>query len=418
MDKRLQESWESCVKCGICRSVCPVFKEEKSEPYVARGHITLLSELIKGNIDFKEKQAKDYLYKCLLCTTCVEACPNNSETDTIVEIARHEVIKQHGLATYKKIMAKVMKSRALMDFSFKNAAMFSSFLFNKKSDTSRKSLQLNINTPIMKKGRLIPSISKQTFLQKYKAYDKNNGEISLFPGCLINYTYTEIGDAFVSILNKLNIQFNVPQKQLCCGAPIYFSGNFEDSAYLARKNIELFLSLNSRFIAVMEPTCASMIKNDYVKLFMYLEDKIFEEKAKEVAEKIIDPIKYLYDYTDILSRLKNTNISTTYHDPCHLKRAQNIKKEPRAMLSKASNFSEMKEADRCCGNGGTFSLDYRETSMKIASRKVKNIENSRADYLVTGCSACIMQLSEALHIAQDDHIKTIHTLELIDMAID
>ncbi len=417
MDKRLNKTWESCVKCGICRSVCPVFKEEKSEPYVARGHITLLSELIKGNIGFKEHEAKDYLYKCLLCTTCVEACPNNSETDTIVEIARHEVIKHHGLPLYKKIMARVLKNRQMMDFAFKNAAMFSSFMFKKNSDTSRASLETKIKTPVMEKGRLIPKLSKKSFMQKYAEYSDSKATLALFPGCLINYTYTEIGDAFVSILKKLNITFNVPKKQLCCGAPVYFAGNFEDAAYLAKKNLDLFENLDIEFIAVMEPTCASMIKNDYVKLFMYLEDKEYEKKARDIAEKIIDPVKYLYDYTNIAESINNTNLKTTYHDPCHLKRAQNIKEEPRFFIKKASNFSEMKEADRCCGNGGTFSIDYRETSMKIASRKVRNIENSKADYLVTGCSACIMQLSEALHKHGDDHIKTIHTLELIEKAL-
>jgi len=418
LDSRLKETWESCVKCGICRSVCPVFKEEKSEPYVARGHITLLSELVSGNVDFSEYEAKDYLYKCLLCTTCVEACPNNSETDTIVEIARHEVIKHHGLPLYKKIMAILLKDRALMDFAFRNATLFSSFLFKRNDDSSRASLKTKFETPIMEKGRLIPKLTKKTFLQKYKDYSDNYGYLSLFPGCLINYTYTEIGDAFVNILKKLDISFRVPQKQLCCGAPVYFAGNFEDAAILARKNIDLFSRVNSRYIIVMEPTCASMIKNDYPKLFMYLEDKEYEKKARDLAKKVLDPVKFLYDNTDILDRLKHLDMKTTYHDPCHLKRAQNIKDEPRAFIKKASNFTEMKEADRCCGNGGTFSIDYRETSLKIASRKVEHIENSKADYLVTGCSACIMQLSEILHRHEDDHIKTIHTLELIDMALD
>ncbi len=45
MDEKLKQEWESCVKCGLCRSVCPVFKELRQEPFVARGHISLLSIL-------------------------------------------------------------------------------------------------------------------------------------------------------------------------------------------------------------------------------------------------------------------------------------------------------------------------------------------------------------------------------------
>ncbi len=416
MDRRLYETWESCVKCGICRSVCPVFKEEKTEPYVARGHITLLSEFVKGNIDFDEETSKDYLYKCLLCTTCVESCPNNSETDTIVEIARHEVIKKHGLPTYKKVMSKLLKSRKLMDFAFKSASTFSNY-FTSSLELPRKGINLKFSIKGIDKNRVLPPLSKKTFLEKYGS-DSREAEIAIFPGCLINYTYVEIGDAFVEILRKLNIQYTVPSTQLCCGAPIYFSGNFEDAQFLAKKNIELFLSLDVEKIVVLEPTCASMIKIDYPKLFMYFEDRKWEEKARKVAEKIADPISFLYSKGELKGKLKKLNIKTTYHDPCHLKRALKIKEEPREFLSMTTNFREMEDADRCCGNGGTFSLDYRDTSLKIASRKVKGIIESKADYLITSCSACIMQFTDILNLENKKHIRIKHLLEIINEALE
>jgi glycolate oxidase iron-sulfur subunit len=416
MDKRIIESIESCVKCGICRSVCPVFKEEKTEPFVARGHISLLGELLKGNIDFSEKESKDYLYKCLLCTTCVEACPNDSPTDMIVELARSKVIEKHGLPLYKQIMAKVMKSRKLMDFSYKSAGYFSKFMFNPQEKASRPGATLKINTPYMDKNSLLPPIQKkQTFIEKYgsdrKAY------VALFPGCLINYSYVEIGDALVNILNKLKIDFMVPKNQLCCGAPIYASGNLKDAEYLAKKNIEIFEKLDVEFILVLEPTCGSFMVHEYERLFIWLEDKKWEERAKNIAKKIIDPVKFLYKKTDLKDKLQKLDIKTTYHDPCHLKRTQKISSEPRFFIEKISNFTEMKDADRCCGNAGTFSVDYPELSQKIASHKVKNIIDSKAKYLVTGCSACMMQLSSALHSNKKDNIKTIHTLELIEKAL-
>ncbi len=416
MDKRIIDSINSCVKCGICRSVCPVFKETKEEPFVARGHITLLGELIKGNADFSEKESKDYLYKCLLCTTCVEACPNDSPTDMIVEFARSKVIEKHGLPLYKRIMAVVMKNRKLMDFSYKSAGYFSHFLFNFQENSSRPGATLRLNTPYMDKNTLLPQVKKkQTFIDKYEESAK--ADVALFPGCLINYAYTEIGDALVNILNKLKISFTVPKNQLCCGAPVYASGNLKDAEYMAKKNIEIFEKLDVNFILVLEPTCGSFMVHEYARLFVWLEDKKWEERAKKIAKKITDPVKFLYENTDLKDKLHKTGLKTTYHDPCHLKRTQKISKEPRFFIDKTSVFTEMKEADRCCGNAGTFSVDYPELSQKIASHKVENIIDSKAEYLVTGCSACIMQLSGALHRAKKDNIKTVHTLELINMAL-
>ncbi|MGC8501764.1 (Fe-S)-binding protein [Desulfurella sp.] len=416
MDERLKKEWESCVKCGLCRSVCPVFKELRQEPFVARGHISLLSEFIKGNFDFDSEKSKDYLYKCLLCTSCVEACPNDSGTDTIVEIARRRIVELHGLPLYKKVMAKILLNRNLMDLSALSANLLSVFLFNKNTNTSRQSNSLKIKLPFVDKDRLLPPLAPKTFYHKYESYGKN-AKISIFPGCLINYTYVKIGDAFINILHKLNISYLIEKKASCCGAPIYFSGNFDDAKILAKRNIDLFYNQDIDYLVVLEPTCASMMKFDYPKLFMYFEDKEYTKKATEFAEKIIDPVKYLYDNTDIKDRLKDTGLTVTYHDPCHLKRTQKVKNEPRDLIKHAAKFKEMKEADRCCGNGGTFSIDYRDLSLKIASRKIDNILDSKAQALVTGCSACIMQLSEALHIAGHDEIKTLHTLELIDKSL-
>ena len=416
MDRRITESINSCVKCGICRSVCPVFKEEKAEPFVARGHITLLGELIKGSIDFDEKESKDYLYKCLLCTTCVEACPNDSPTDMIVEFARNRVIEKHGLPLYKRIMARVMKNRQLMDFAYKSAGYLSGFLFNEKKEASRAGAALKVNTPYLSKNELLPPVTnKKTFIEKYKS--KGRAKVALFPGCLINYAYTEIGDALVKILKKLKISFIVPQNQLCCGAPIYASGNLKDAEYLAKKNIEIFEALDVEYILVLEPTCASFMVHEYERLFVWLEDKQWEKRAAKIAKKIVDPVKFLYEHTDLAKMIKKLDIKTTYHDPCHLKRTQKISNEPRFFIDKASNFTDMKEADRCCGNAGTFSVDYPELSKKIASHKVKNIVDAEAEYLVTGCSACMMQLSGALHRDGRDGIKTIHTIELIYKAL-
>ena len=171
-------------------------------------------------------------------------------------------------------------------------------------------------------------------------------------------------------------------------------------------------------IVVLEPTCASMIKIDYPKLFMYFEDKEWKEKARKVAEKITDPISFLYSKDKLKEKLKKLNIKTTYHDPCHLKRTLKIKEEPREFLSMTTNFREMEDADRCCGNGGTFSLDYRDTSLKIASRKVKGIVESKADYLITSCSACIMQLADILSLENKKHIKIKHLLEIINEALE
>ena len=422
--KPIEESWDSCVKCGICRSVCPVFKEKKEEPFVARGHITLIQELIKGSIDFSSKKAKNYLGECLLCTTCVESCPNDAHTDLAVVAARITVNKIHGVPLYKKIMAKTMSSRKLLDLSVRLGNIFSPAIFKTVKDVPREGVNVKIKNPIVEKDRLLMPISKKTFLNSYPDVIKGTGgkKVAIFIGCAVNYAYTEVGDALIDILERLGIEIVIPKAQVCCGGPIYYSGMVDKAEKLAKKNIKLFETIEADAILIPEPTCAAAIKIEYPRIFKYFSNDKYLKRAEILAERVRDPVDYLYNDTNLIDILKNTKLkkehTVTYHDSCHLNRGLGIKTEPRKLISAIGNvkFSEMKDADRCCGNGGTFSVDFRETSLKIGKRKAENIINSKADTVVTGCSGCMMQIAELLNI-EHSQISAKHTIEIVDQAL-
>jgi glycolate oxidase iron-sulfur subunit len=76
------------------------------------------------------------------------------------------------------------------------------------------------------------------------------------------------------------------------------------------------------------------------------------------------------------------------------------------------HFVEMEGSDRCCGLGGTFSVYYYDTSLKIGSKKVPGIKKSEADLVASACPGCIMQLQDVISHAGLPQ-KSIHVLELI-----
>ena len=107
-------------------------------------------------------------------------------------------------------------------------------------------------------------------------------KVAIFIGCMSNYTYTNTGDALVKILKKLELDVMIPKKQLCCGAPAYFTGAFDTVDYLAKKNIEYFESWIDSVDAVIIPeaTCSAMINKDWEH---YLHD---QPEWKERAIKL------------------------------------------------------------------------------------------------------------------------------------
>ena len=91
----------------------------------------------------------------------------------------------------------------------------------------------------------------------------------------------------------------------------------------------------------------------------------------------------------------------TYHDPCHLRRKLGISEEPRKVLKSLPGveYVEMREANRCCGQGGSFNISNYDLSLKILDKKIQAIQETGADIVATSCSGCLLQLMDGLHQA-------------------
>jgi glycolate oxidase iron-sulfur subunit len=87
------------------------------------------------------------------------------------------------------------------------------------------------------------------------------------------------------------------------------------------------------------------------------------------------------------------NARVTYHDPCHLCRAQDIREQPRKMLEAAGvELVEMEGADTCCGSAGTQLITHYHTSVGILERKMDGVAATEAEIVASGCPGCQMQL--------------------------
>jgi glycolate oxidase iron-sulfur subunit len=107
----------------------------------------------------------------------------------------------------------------------------------------------------------------------------------------------------------------------------------------------------------------------------------------------------------------------TYHDPCHLRRAQKVWKQPRSLLSfiDGLEFIELPEADWCCGSAGSQLITHYETSLKVMDRKLDNLADTRAQFIASGCPGCQMQLITGIKRRGLD-VQVVHPITLLDQA--
>ncbi|WP_297810214.1 (Fe-S)-binding protein [uncultured Helicobacter sp.] len=423
----------ACVKCGKCLPDCTIFGINGDEATSPRGFIDILGAYQRGEIPL-DRDTKNILETCFLCTTCVSVCPNSLPTDTLIENIRYEIAQKYGIAWFKRIFFYFLKHRKIMDFGFKLGAIFAPLFYQKTKDGN--SIKPHFTLPFVQR-RVFGAIAKQSFLNSHpeeinfsKSDDVSKKGISqptkvaIFIGCLGNYNYKNVGESLLVILEKLGISAKIAKGQKCCGAPAYFTGDFASVDALIRYNVEYFESFIDTIDAILIPeaTCGAMVLEDW-KHFME-KDLELKQRIEKLLPKIYMATKYLESKTNLVEYLNalqknrgDKKQTLTYHDPCHAKKVLGIYKEPRKLLEQNYQLIEMEDSSSCCGFGGvTIQTERFELASKVGSKKAKMIQKTQANFVAAECSACRMQLSNALHQEQAN-IVFLHPLELIAKVI-
>ncbi len=419
---------DDCIKCGKCKPVCTIFNINEDEATSPRGFIDLLGAYDRGELEL-DLTAKDIFESCFLCTNCVEVCPNDLPTDMIIEQVRSDIARKFGIAWYKRLFFYLLRHRKTMDMLSKLGWMFQTCAL--KLDSSKQSALPIFSLPIVKKDRALPYADMRSFLNKYpqnifakhkKIEDNKKNKVAIFIGCMSNYTYTNTGDSLVKILKKLELDILIPKKQLCCGAPAYFTGAFDTVDYLVKQNIEYFETWIDDVDAVIIPeaTCSAMINQDWEH---YLHDQPkWKERAVKLSSKNFMATKWLENNTDLKKILANSDKKfdelVTYHDPCHAKKMQGVWEEPRELLKQNYVLTEMSDSNRCCGFGGVTMQSEKYSFAKAAGMpKAAMIKETKAQIVSAECSACRMQITNSLHVSNVDVVFK-NPIELIAEALE
>jgi len=156
------------------------------------------------------------------------------------------------------------------------------------------------------------------------------------------------------------------------------------------------------------------VKRDFVERLA--DHPQWSAKAMALSSKTMDASAFLENVLGASEQLKSMGSTTTvsYHDSCHLKRGSNVWREPRALLRAAGHkIEEMKNSDRCCGFGGTYSfLSHPQISRQITKDKVATIRDTGVKTVATDCPGCMIMLKGAVGKV-DDTIRCVHTMELL-----
>ncbi|HWR08752.1 (Fe-S)-binding protein [Sporomusa sp.] len=410
-----QKQLVKCIRCGTCRSVCPVFQASDNENTTARGKVKLLEAVSEGKLSLTpELQAR--MSKCLLCKACAPGCPSGVRTDELFLSARRALAAKNGLPVAKKLAFTGLTYRKLFDLGLKMGALFQGVVFRNAPDGRGKLARIPMPSAGLSQRRVIPPLSTsplRTRLPETNRVASPKARVAFYTGCMLNYVYPEAGEAIVKILKAYDAEVIIPAKQSCCGTPAFTSGDYQVGRYLAEENVKVLAAGNYDAIITGCASCGAALKHEYGSI---IEDPKVKRSWEALAKTVKDITQFVVDM-GIKQDLQEVRAKITYHDPCHLVRGMGVSKEPRQILKAIPGveFAEMKDAAKCCGAGGTFSMAYYDISRTINDWKLDNAEKTGANILATGCSACRMHITDGLG-QRDSRMRVLHTAEIIAKA--
>jgi glycolate oxidase iron-sulfur subunit len=409
-----ESAYQNCIRCGLCLAVCPTYREYLTETASPRGRVALARKGLEGELELSPNLIEQ-MYGCFACMACDDLCPVGIHPASLALSMRH-VQEQLKPAKWKQVLFRILMTNA----DRLETATFP-LRWYEKSGIRRLVYLLRLNRLLPGRIRdleaMLPRLPQQPLRRVLPEITPAQGEVrhrvGFFLGCAQSLFFAGQSAATLRILARNGCMVITPKEIECCGMPARGYGRVDIVEDHARHNIGVFERCKVDVIVTDCATCGSTLKEYAILL---ARDPRWAARADAFRRKVRDISEFL---AEIPLRKPPGRIEArvTYHDPCHLRRGQQVWKEPRKLLSLIDGLElvELPEADWCCGSAGSQLITHYNTSWKVLDRKLDNVAHTEAQIIASGCPGCRMQLNTGLR-RRGLPARVVHPVTLLDEA--
>jgi glycolate oxidase iron-sulfur subunit len=357
-----------------------------------RARVFLVAKAIEGELELT-RNFKDHMYRCLACLACQDICPVGIKPADLCLEARYAIEQATPTPPLKPVLFRgIFPRTGLLELLTKPVAAYERSGLRKLANALRVTNVLPAQLRDME--RMLPEHlplrgTRHTLPERVPARGKRRARVAYFLGCVQGVMMAEGCKATVEVLAENGCDVVIPSDVKCCGMPMIGYGFKDTAREMARHNIDVLLDLDVDTIITDCATCGSSLK-EYAHWLA--QDPDYAERASEFAAKVRDVSEFLVEI-GIRPPEGKVDARVTYHDPCHLCRAQGVREQPREVLRAAGvELVEMEGADTCCGSAGTQLITHYHTSVGVLDRKMDAVAETEAEIVASGCPGCQMQL--------------------------
>lgn len=372
---------DACVGCGRCDEVCPAFAA--GQPLSPKKLIVSMKNLVHASCDGEEVPGRreeivgkafdeDFVWYCLTCRACSEVCPAFiTHVDTLMEIRRNEV-SMKGRADGD--VSRTIRSMEVQGNPF-------------GSQLTRSDWAESLGVPILGEGDAC--------------------DVLYWVGCLTTFDEEkrQIAVDLIRLLGSCEIDFALlGAAEICCGDPARVCGAESVFQSAVKRQVEALKRRSFDTLLVSCPHCYNALKHEYPQFGGSFNVVHHSELLRNMLR------------SGKLRPEKPGNGTTVYHDPCYLGRYQGIYDAPREVVRSGSASApvEMKScraSSLCCGGGGGHFWMETKEGERIETQRLRQVVDSHADTLVTGCPYCFHMLNDAVKTMKPD--REIRVLDLV-----
>ena len=88
IEQPTKDEYLNCIRCGLCLSVCPTYREYLTEAASPRGRVALARKGLEGELDLS-RNLMAQMYACFDCQACAAVCPVGLHPSNLMLGMRH-----------------------------------------------------------------------------------------------------------------------------------------------------------------------------------------------------------------------------------------------------------------------------------------------------------------------------------------
>lgn len=400
-----------CVGVGLCRrqeggTMCPSYMATRDEMHSTRGRAHLLFEMLQGDVvkdGWRDESVREALDLCLACKGCKGDCPVN------VDVATY---KAEFLSHYYEGRVRPRSAYAMgLIFRWARLASLVPRLVNALTHAPVLD-RLAKGAAGVSQHRALPAFAPRTFTRWWRRRSRPTRagvmRVLLWPDTFNNHFHPETAIAAVEVLEAAGFVVDLPHGALCCGRPLYDFGMLDTAKRLLCQVLD---ALQPELVAgtpivVLEPSCASVFRDELVNLFPDDENAHRLKAQTYLLSEFLE--RHAPDFH--LPRLERRAIVQGH---CHHKAMMGMSAEERLLRLSVAKVETPDTG--CCGMAGAFGFepDHYDISMAIGERALLPAVRSapKDAVIVADGFSCREQ------IAQSTDRRALHLAEVLQMGL-